>query len=303
MRISADLLYELDRLRQRNFKWKILFIAMIAVIIIFSITRGNDPYKSDHIARIKIDDIIVDNSEVVSAIDEIAEDKSSSAIIVLINSSGGSPYMSEEIYHSLRRVSQSSKPVAVVIRSLAASGGFMVAMAGDRIFAGETSITGSIGAIMQTIDASVLAEKIGIKIKNYAYPEMKGVPSPTEKVPPFAEKILNEVAMDVYDSFINIVSTRRNIAKQELLKFADGRIYTGKQALELKLIDQIGGEHDALQWLYNEKNISKNAKIKDVHLEEKSFGINRFVSQLSRNFSTKISQIVTDNLISRLKFN
>lgn len=302
MKVSADILYELDRLRKANFKWKFMLLAVGAVLIMFSITKGGDSYNAKHIARIKIENIITDNVEVISSIHKLAEDKNVAAVIVQINSPGGSPYMSEEIYRSLRKVS-ASKPVASVIGSLAASGGFMVAMAGDKIFAGETSITGSIGAIMQTVDASVLAEKIGVKFKNYSYPAMKGLPNPTEPTPPYAEKILKDVVKDVYDSFLNIVALRRNIPKQELQEFADGRIYTGRQAVKLKLIDQIGGEDDALEWFYSEKEVLKNIPVKDIELEEKNFSIHKLASQFPKVFFIELSHIVTDNLINHLKLN
>ena len=303
MRVSADFLYELDRLRQANYKSKILLLALLAVFIIFSITKGGAPYKSNYIARISIDDQITDDIVAINSLNEIAKDDKISALIVHINSPGGSPYMSEEIFKSLRRISDASKPVVVVIGSMAASGGFMIALAGDQIFAGETSITGSIGAIMQTIDASVLAEKVGVKIKNYAYPAMKGEPNLTEKTPLLAQTILNDVAADVYDSFLDMVAVRRNLVKEDLLQFADGRVYTGRQALKLKLIDRIGGEYEAVEWLYNEKQIPRASDIKDYSFESQRYGINRFVTEASKVVLGSLAQNVTNNLTSLLKLN
>ena len=303
MRVSADFLYELDRLRQSNYKNKILLLALLVVFIIFSVTKGSSAYNSDYIARISIDDQIRDDVFAINSLNEIAKDEKISALIVHINSPGGSPYMSEEIFRSLRRISDAAKPVVVVIGSMAASGGYMVALAGDQIFAGETSITGSIGAIMQTIDASVLADKLGVKIKNYSYPAMKGEPNITEKTPPLAQAILNDVAVDVYESFLNMVVVRRNLLKEDLLQFADGRVYTGRQALKLKLIDRIGGEFEALEWLYDEKHLSKDSTIRDYSFENQGYGVNRFIMGASRMVLNALSQNVTNDLTNLLKLN
>jgi len=303
MRVSADFLYEMDRLRKANSKWKLVLIALVAIVVYFTGSGGGKDLKSKYIARIQIDDLLSEDLHTISSLNDLSNDKNVTALVIHINSPGGSPYFSEAIFKSIRRISDASKPVAVVIGTVAASGGYMVALAGDQIFAGETSITGSIGAIMQTIDASAFSEKIGIKIRAFKYPPMKGEPNITEKTSPEVNQALQDVAMDVYDTFLDIVAKRRNLSKENLAVIADGRVYTGKQALKLKLIDRIGDENEALQWLYSEKQISASNKVNDYVIKQDNLDMSKFLLKMPQVLNIVSFNNVTNSLKNLLKLN
>ena len=271
MRISADFLYEIDRLRNNNIKWKLAVLLVGALMIFFAFGSSNEVVTGQYIARVNIDGELKDDLDMLLTLGNIIQDKNIAGVVLHINSPGGSPYFSEEVYRSFRKVSEKGKPVVVVMGSVAASGGYMIALAGDNIFAGETTVTGSIGAVMETIDASELSQKIGVKVKTYKYPPLKGEPSLTDKISPGGENALQSVAIDIYEVFVGMVAERRKLSKDYLVKIADGRIYTGRQALKLKLIDKIGGEDEAVEWLYHEKKLPRMLKVKDYKIIKGSF--------------------------------
>src|SRR5262249_34918350 len=147
------------------------------------------------------------------------------------------------------------KPVVAVMRSIAASAGYMVALAADHIVAREGTITGSIGVLIETAEVTELAEKIGIKPVLVKSSPLKGTPSPFEKTTPEAERVIRDVVNDFYNRFVDMVAERRALPRDRVVQLADGRVYSGRKAAEDKLIDGIGGEDEAVKWLVTEKHI------------------------------------------------
>ncbi len=276
MNLPPDYLIERKRSKLQLTKWKIVsLILLIALLVIFGQKKFPNDYfsssyknisaKSEYIASISFEEIIYDNLARLKKINKLAEDESIKAVIVNINSPGGSVVGSESLYNALRKIAQ-KKPVVAVMHSVAASGGYLVSLGADYIIAHNGTITGSIGVLMQTAEITELAEKIGIKFNNFKSNELKANPGFTEKLTDEAEEAMMENIFDVYDYFVQLISERRGLNVDYVKKIADGRIYSSKIALKYNLIDAIGNEDTAIKWLEEEQEITKNLKIVEVKL-------------------------------------
>jgi len=182
---------------------------------------------------------------VIKQLDKWADSRSIKAIIVHINSPGGVVSISQEIYGAIRRVRE-KKPVVAAMASVAASGGYYVACAGDRIIANPGTITGSIGVILEFHTFSELLEKLGIGSETIKSGEFKDVGTYTRSMTKKEELMLHSVVMDAYEQFVEAVSEGRGMEKDEIYPLADGSIFTGLQAFNLGLVDTLGGLKEAV---------------------------------------------------------
>ncbi len=174
-------------------------------------------------------------------LDKAREDFRVKAVILRINSPGGSVTASELMHHEILRFREAGKPVVAMMTDVAASGGYYIACACDEIYACRSTVTGSIGVIMQTFDATGTMQKIGLKAHAIKSGELKGAGSPFETLSPEERAVFQAVIMDLYEQFVDVVAAGRpELTREEVLALADGRIYTAPQALERKLIDHIG---------------------------------------------------------------
>jgi protease-4 len=158
------------------------------------------------------------------------------------------------------------KPVVVVVEGLAASGGYIAALASDRIFAQESSLVGSIGVIFQYPNVAELLKTIGVKVESVRSSPLKAAPSGYEPTSPEAIAAVEAVVKDVYSWFRDLVQNRRGLDSALLERVADGRVFTGRQAVELKLIDALGNEQSAIDWLAKERNIDPKTPVRDYRL-------------------------------------
>jgi protease IV len=297
MNLSSDYIIERKRNKMHLTRWKILSLVLIIMLILLlgkryesssnvSAQVGN---SSDHIARIMINDVIYDDWARIKRIEKISQNQKTKALIVHINSPGGSVVGSEMLYNSIRKISKNI-PVVIIMDSVATSGGYMASLAGNYIIAHNGTITGSIGVLMQSAEITELAEKIGIKFTNFKSGELKANPNLMEKLTPEAHKATMDSIYQVYDYFVNLVAERRNLDIEYVKKLADGRVYSGRQALELKLIDAIGNEDTAIDWLKDKNNI-QDLKILDVKLKSHE----GFIELLLEDFNSAISGFFTKN--------
>jgi protease-4 len=281
MNITPEYLIERQRNKSQLAKWKTATIISISLLSLFFMKgvipfqRNNDISRdaksangSDYIASIKIQDVIFEDQHRITKLTQIEKNNSIKAVIVNINSQGGSVVGSEMLYNALLKISK-VKPVVVVMESVAASGGYMASLAGDYIIAHNGTITGSIGVIMQSAEITELAEKAGIKLMNFKSGDLKAAPNLTEKLTPEAKQATMDSVYDVYDYFVGLVAKRRNLDLNYVKTIADGRIYSASKALKLKLIDAIGNEDTAVDWLREKKNISKDLELVEVSLAPK----------------------------------
>lgn len=293
MNISPDYLIERKRNKLALTKWKI--ISLILIIVLFFVARENlpeqlDPSKSsltnsDYIARIKFDTVINDDLAIINKIKEIENNNKIKAVIMHVNSPGGTVVGSEMIYNSVRKISSSNKPVVAVMGSLATSGGYMISLAADHIISHNGTITGSIGVIMQSAEITELAEKLGINFHNFKSDELKASPNFVEKLTPEAKNAVMENIYSVYDFFVEIVAERRKMDINVAREISDGRIYSGRQAFNLNLVDEIGNEDNAISWLKENKHISSDLQIKDIKIKPKE----KLIDIIMEDFNNKIS--------------
>ena len=255
--IDLNTLLDRRRLKRRLTFWRITAIVAVAALVIFATGRFNSFSGGDHIAVLDVNSIIINDPDRNEALQRIAGDARVKALLVHINSPGGTVVGGEALYLNLRKVAE-KKPVVAVMADLATSAGYMTAIAADKIFAHQSTITGSIGVIMQTTDITGLLEKIGIKPESIKSAPLKAQPNPLEPMSEKARAAAQSVVANMFAMFVDMVTERRKMDRATVTKLADGRVYTGRQALENGLIDALGGEKEALDWLNSAKKISKS---------------------------------------------
>ncbi len=289
MLLSPDTLIDRLYLKGQIRKWRFLAV-IFAVVALLAVVKHNNkahsPLENDYIARVTLDGVIGDDQKIYDLITQVADDKKARAVIVSLDTPGGSAVGGEEIYLRLRKLSE-KKPVVAVMRSVAASAGYMIALGADQIFAREGTITGSIGVLVETGEITDLLQKIGIKPISIKSAPLKASPSPFEKSTPEAEKVLHDMIMDFYDHFVDITAERRKISHEKAVMLADGRVYSGKRAVENKLVDAIGGEDEAIDWLVKNRQISEKLKVSDVEIEEDKSFVDRILKDSIGNFWQK----------------
>lgn len=264
--LDADAIVEKRRLRRRASFWRLLSLVAI-VVAVFAIALSSQDNglafsARDHIARISIEGIITDDREKIKLLNGAAKSDKVKAVVIWINSPGGTTTGSETLFEAIREIS-AVKPVVTVLGTVAASGGYIAAVAGDHIVARGNTITGSIGVIFQWAEVAVLLEKIGVKMEEIKSSPLKGAPSPFVPISDEARRVTREMVTDSYEWFVDLVASRRPFDITRARQLADGRVYTGRQALKTKLIDAIGGEKEALVWLTTVKQIDKSLKVVD----------------------------------------
>jgi protease IV len=254
MSLDADLIVDRRRMRRKLTFWRVaaVLVAIAAVVgggLVLSGNRSSTIASATggSIARVTIEGLIRGSRQRVEALDRLSE-SSTKAVIVHINSPGGTVAGSEELYESLARL-KAKKPVVVVVDGLAASGGYIAAMASDRILAQQSSIVGSIGILFQYPNFTDLLKTIGVQVESIKSSPLKASPNGLEPTSPEARAAVEAIVKDSYDWFKTLVRDRRSLDPATLDKVADGRVFTGRQALELKLIDALGDEKAAVEWL------------------------------------------------------
>ena len=287
--MELDWIIVRKKLKKQILFWRTFAVLAVIALIIFQFGSFDIIKDKNHIAVLNISNIITDNPKRSKALIKVANDDLIKALIVNIDSPGGTVVGGEALYLHLREVS-SKKPVVAVISDLATSAGYMTAIAADKIFARQSSITGSIGVIIQTTDITVLLDKIGIKPEAIKSSPLKAQPSPLEPMSNKTRSATRLVVEDIFNMFIDMVSTRRNMNRQTVKKLADGRIYTGRQAVKNGLIDAIGGEKEALNWLSSAKNIDKHLPLKLLRFDEEE----SFLKKILDRFLGKI--LISDGL-------
>ena len=267
------------RLKRRLAVWRT--VAVLAVIACGLILAGEFLDQSGpRIARLSIDGLIYEEPEREAALSGLIEDDAAVALIVRINSPGGTTTGSEALFRNLRRVAE-KMPVVAVIGTLGASGGYIAAIGTDYIVARETSITGSIGVILETAEFSGLLEKLGVTAEQIRSGPMKGQPSATAAMTEETRAAIQAVIGDAFDWFKGLVRDRRSLSDEELVLVTDGRVFTGRQALEHKLIDRIGGEREAVDWLEKDRDVEAELPIVELQYREPPPLIDRLMARLA----------------------
>lgn len=265
MSLDADQVFERRRLKKRLIFWRVLGIAAVVAAVIAAAGRFDLVGSKDHIARIMVAGIILDDQKRDQALKTVADNDKVKALIVKIDSPGGTYVGGEALYQTLRKVAE-KKPVVALMGTTATSAGYMTALGGDHIVARASTLTGSIGVLLQTADVTGLMDKIGVEPITVKSAPLKAQPNPLERFTPEARKVTEELVADFYDMFVSLVSERRSLSKEEVKKLADGRAFSGRQALSHGLVDAIGAEPEARKWLSETHKIADTLPIEDVKI-------------------------------------
>ena len=272
MSLESDVIVDRRRIRRKLTFWRVAaaLVAIVAVVTVgvLATPSGRDAIAvSGSIARINIEGLIRSDTERVAALERL-EKSSAAAVVVHINSPGGTTAGSEQLYDALMRL-KAKKPLVVVVEGLAASGGYIAALASDHIVAQQSSLVGSIGVLFQFPNFSGLLKTVGVQVEEVKSSPLKAAPNGFEPTSPEARAALDALVKDSYAWFRGLVKERRGMDDALLEKVADGRVFTGRQSVDLRLIDQLGDEKTAVAWLVAEKNVKSDLPIRDFKLVPK----------------------------------
>ena len=263
--MDADYLIDRNRLKRHVTFWRITSIVVAVVLIATAVGRFSGASSRSYVARLEVNKVIVNDIDRLDALDAITEDSDIKALLVCINSPGGTVVGGEALYHALVRARE-KVPVVAVMGDLATSAGYMIAIASNHIVAREGTITGSIGVLFQTAEISDLLTNLGISVEAIKSGPLKAEPSPFSKLTPEVRRSTQNLVDDMFDMFVGMVASQRNMTSQEVRALADGRVFTGRMALKEGLIDAIGGEREALQWLADNKGLNRDWPVRDLKI-------------------------------------
>ncbi len=274
MSLDTDLILDRRRMSRRLAFWRtVAVLAVVACVLVLlrpSAAVVEAPFfgtaEGRTVARLPVNGIITDDPKTVAALRDVAADKTIAALIVAIDSPGGSVSGGESLHDAIAAVA-AVKPVVAVMGGTAASAGYMIAVPAERIFARQATITGSIGVLLQTGDVSGLLKMLGINAEAIVSGPLKDQPGYFQPLSPAGHEVLQGLVMDMYDQFVAMVASGRHMDPARVRELADGRAYTGRQALALGLVDSIGGEAEARAWLAASKGVPADLPIQDVQNE------------------------------------
>src|SRR6188768_188967 len=272
MSLDADLIVDRRRMRRKLTFWRVLaiFIAVVAIVAVTAtVARRGDAgitAGGNYVARVKITGLIRNDQERVDSLERLAKSRSAKAVIVRIDSPGGTTAGSEQLHTALKNIA-AAKPLVVVVDGLAASGGYIAAMSADHIVAQETSLVGSIGVLFQYPNVSDLLKTIGVKVEEVKSSPLKAAPNGFEPTSPEARAAIESLVKDSYAWFRGMVKDRRKMDDAMLDQVTDGRVFTGRHAVGLKLVDGLGNEKTALAWLEKEKGLKADTPVRDWQLK------------------------------------
>lgn len=259
--LETDLILDRRRLKRRLVFWRVLAVIALAVMLIALIRPQG--IAGRHIARVTISGLITDSRPLLDRIASLRRDPSVAAVIVSLNTPGGSVSGGEALYDAFTELAQ-KKPVVAVMRGEAASAGYMAALPAARIFAREGTLTGSIGVILETPEFGGLLGKLGIDAITVKSGPLKDQPSLTRPLTPAGQAYLQGLVDNLFGQFVARVAKARHLDPARVRQLADGRAYTGQQAVQLGLVDQIGGEQAARAWLASARHIPTSLPVRDA---------------------------------------
>ncbi len=301
MSFEPDAILDRRRLRRNLSLWRIAAIAAVAgALALLALSQSSGQLGRSHISKIEIFGIIVDDEERDQALLDLAKNPSAKALIVSIDSPGGTTSGSESLYLALREVAR-KKPVVAVMSTVAASGGYITAIGADHIIARGNTITGSIGVLMQNTEVSELLDKIGVGVELITSGPLKGKPSPFEPLDAKGRAAIKTLIDDSYQWFVGLVAERRNLSPERARELGDGRVFSGRLALEAGLIDQIGGISEARAWLDHEKGVSTKLPVKLLKYGDDGGWASRLIDNLIFGLTEKslnLKRLTLDGLVS-----
>jgi len=275
-------------LKAKNHKWIALGIIVVPISLIFLCIIAAAIYKGDfkslpmkRLAIVRMEGVITDSDWYVKTLREHLNNKNIAGVLLRIDSPGGAVAPSQEIYKEITAYRAAGKPIVVSMGNMAASGGYYIASAADKIFASQGTITGSIGVIFTIPKYQELAKKVGVEFRVFKAGEFKDMASPYRSISESEAKLLKNLLDDTHNQFIEDAAAGRGVDADVMRNFADGRIFTGKQAYENNLIDTIGGYAQALNYLREICGVSD--AVKPVEKRQQSGWRELLMESVSKN--------------------
>ncbi len=276
MVLDAESVVDRRRLKRRLTAWRIAAVVLglffIGALLLSGKQAAGPAGLLPHVARVTVSGVITDDRKMQELIDKVAKASQVKAVIIDINSPGGTTTGGEAMYDAVRRLAE-KKPVVAVCGTLATSAAYIVALATDRIFVYGNTITGSVGVIFQWAEVTELLHTLGIKVEEVKSGPLKAVPSPFQPTDEQARQVTEQMVQDAKVWFVDLVGKRRDLQPGSVPGLTDGRIYSGRQAVELKLVDEIGDEKAAMTWLTKDRKVPGGLKIVDWKPAEESSGL------------------------------
>ena len=284
MTTDVDTVIERRRLRRRLSAWRGVAIAGL-VLALFAIgaagNRLSDQFGTKQIARVAVEGTILESRDQLELLRRIGDAKNVKAVLVFVNSPGGTTTGGEALFGALRELAK-KKPVVAQFGTVAASAGYIVGLGADYIVSRENTITGSVGVLIQWPEVSQMLDKIGVKVNEIKSGDLKAVPSPFEPLSEEGAKVTKSMIDEGFRWFLSLVETRRNVKPDQIPGLVQGRIFSGREALGFKLVDEIGGEEQAVDWLRKTRNVDKSLKVVDWKPEStSSYGLFSQISGLA----------------------
>lgn len=265
MTLESDLLLDRRRLKRQLGFWRGALILGLVLGAAFY-WGGNlpDALGGDHVARLRIEGTISDDAKLLREIDRARRDSHVRAVMVMVDSPGGTVAGGEGLYRAIHALREAGKPVVAVLGGTAASAGYMVALPAERIFSREATLTGSIGVLLQSFEVSELISRLGLRTETLTSGPLKDQPSPFRPLTEEGRAALAAVVEDMYAQFVAMVVANRNMPEERVRPLADGRVMTGRQALAAGLVDAIGGEAEARAWLAADRGVAADLPARDI---------------------------------------
>ncbi len=277
MSLDPDVIVDRRALKRKLGLWRLTAFVAGTVAIVAAVAAGGGLDALRHatapqIARISIQGFISPDRRLIELIDKVAKTDSVKGVVIDIDSPGGASVGGEAVYEAVRRLS-AKKPTVAYIGSIGASAAYMIALGADRIVARRTALTASIGVIAQWPDVSRLLDTIGVKMEEVKSAPLKAEPNPFKPASPEAKAMLDRAIQDTFKYFVDLVADRRHMPLDQVKILADGRVVTGTQAVDLKLIDDVGEEDVAVNWLETERSVGKNLPVRDWKPRDGELGL------------------------------
>ncbi len=267
MSYDPDALLDRRRLKRRLRIWQGVAILAVVAVVLVALQASGNLFLGDRVVQVNVEGLIVRDDARAQTLTDLANDDSVRGVIVHIDSPGGTVVGGEDLFNGLRKIAE-QKPVAAVMGTVATSAAYMTGIAADRIFVREGTVTGSIGVILQSANITELLDRVGIEAVTIKSSELKGVPSPVEPLTDEARAATRDVVLDLYDFFVELVAERRDLDAADIRRLADGRVFTGRQAVENGLADAIGDEYAAMAWMVDDQGLPPGLPVETVSERE-----------------------------------
>ncbi len=265
MIFDTDHALERRQMRRKLSIWRIVAILSLILLVSFAgysiVAKSPDMKRqSPHIAKLNIDGVILGEQRKLDLIKKLEESDAVKGVILTVNSPGGSTSGGEAMYEALTKLAK-KKPLVTSMDGIATSAGYMISLPAERIFARRSTITGSIGVIFQYTDVTKLMDTVGVEMRAIKSAPLKAEPNPFSRRNPEAEAMIQRMIDDSFQWFVDLVADRRPFDRETTLKLADGRVVTGGQAVELQLIDELGGPEKAKNWLIKQHKLPDSLEL------------------------------------------